>query len=52
MVTRLPDGATIDDVMEKLYFKAQVDQGLRDLDEGMHHTLEQVEYLLSEWLEK
>ena len=52
LLNRLPEEATIDDVMEKLYFKAQVDQGLKDLDEGRHHTLEQVENRLSEWLEK
>ena len=34
MVRAMPDNATVDDVMAELYFKMQVDAGLRELDEG------------------
>ncbi len=34
MIQSLPEDVTIDDVMTELYFKLQVDAGLRKLDEG------------------
>jgi hypothetical protein len=33
LIRALPDAATIEDIMAELYFKAQVDSGLRELDE-------------------
>ncbi len=34
LIRRLPEDVTTADIMEELYFKAQVDKGLRDGAEG------------------
>jgi len=34
MIQALPDEATVDDIMAELYFRLQVDAGLKELDEG------------------
>ncbi|MCK4765947.1 MAG: hypothetical protein KAW12_27355 [Candidatus Aminicenantes bacterium] len=52
MVRSLPDEATIDDIMSELYFKIQVDEGLKELDEGKGIPHEKVEERLSRWLSK
>ncbi len=49
---KLPETVTLDQVMAKLYFKKQVDEGLRHLDAGKAIPHEQVEKRLSKWLEE
>jgi len=34
MIQSLPDEVTVDEIMAELYFKLQVDTGLKELDEG------------------
>ena len=34
LIQRLPDDATTADIIDELYFKQQVDKGLRDVVEG------------------
>lgn len=34
LVRSMPSDVTVDDVIEELYFKLQVDQGLAELDRG------------------
>lgn len=34
LVRNLPDEVTVDDIMRELYFKIQVDKGLKELEEG------------------
>ncbi len=34
MIQSLPDEITVEDITAELYFKMQVDAGLRELDEG------------------
>lgn len=34
MIQSLPDDVTVHDIMAELYFKLQVDAGLKELDEG------------------
>lgn len=44
LITEMPDDVSIDDVIEKLYFKIQVDSGLKELDEGkgiLHNKVEE-----------
>ena len=43
MIQSLPEEATVDDIMEELYFKLQVDEGLRELNEGKGISHEEVE---------
>lgn len=43
LVRSLPETATMDDIMAELYFKMQVDAGLKELDEGKGVVYEDVE---------
>ena len=52
LVRNLPDEVTVDDIMRELYFKIQVDKGLKELDEGEGVPHEEVERRLSRWLSK
>ncbi|MHC1726093.1 MAG: hypothetical protein AB9866_08835 [Syntrophobacteraceae bacterium] len=50
LVKAMPDDATLDDVLERLYFKLQVDQGLAELDRGESISHDEVERRLAKWL--
>ena len=52
MIETLPEEITVDDIMAELYFRQQVDAGLRELDEGKWIPHEEVEKRLSRWLKK
>lgn len=52
IITALPEEATMDDVMEELYFKLQVDQGLKELEEGKGISHERVKKQMDQWLTK
>ena len=52
MIRALPDDATLDDIMAELYFRAKVDAGLKELDEGQGIPHEQVEKRLAKWLDR
>jgi len=49
MLKSLPDDVTIDDILAEIYFKAQVDAGLKELDEGKGIPHEEVEQRMSKW---
>jgi len=50
MIQQLPDDVTVDDIFSELYFKLQVDLGLRDLDEGKGIPHQQVKERMSKWI--
>jgi hypothetical protein len=50
LVKALPDNATLDDVLEEIYFKLQVDQGIAELDRGESIPHEEVERRLAKCL--
>ncbi len=52
VIESLPEEATMEDVMEELYFKLQVDTGLKELDEGKGISHEKVRKQMSPWLSK
>ena len=52
LIRGLPDDITVDDIMEELYFKSQVDEGLAQLDRGEGIPHEDVEKRLSRWLSR
>ncbi len=52
MVRALPDDATIDDILAEIYFKGQVDAGLKELDDGQGLTHEVVEKRMAKWLSR
>ena len=43
MIQSLPEEVSIDDIMAELYFKLQVDAGLKELDEGKGIPHEEIE---------
>lgn len=47
IIQALPEEVSIDDIMAELYFKLQVDAGLKELDEGMGIPHEEVEKRMS-----
>lgn len=49
-IRSLPEEVTLDDIMAELYFKLQVDAGLKDLDEGKGIPHEEIEKRMSKWL--
>lgn len=52
MIQSLPNEATIDDIMAELYFKSQVDAGLKELNEEKGISHEEVEKRMSKWLSR
>lgn len=34
MIKKLPEKVSVDDILAELYFRVQVDKGLKELDEG------------------
>jgi predicted transcriptional regulator len=52
MIESLPEGVTVDEIMAELYFKLQVDAGLKELDEGQAIPHEEVKVRVSKWLTK
>lgn len=52
MIQNLPDEVSVDDIMAELYFRLQVDAGLKELDEGKGIPHAEVEKQMSKWLLK
>lgn len=50
IIQRLPDGVTVDDIFSEIYFKLQVDSGLRELDEGKGIPHQKVKERMSKWI--
>jgi hypothetical protein len=49
LIRRLPDDVTTTDIMEELYFKHQVDKGLRDVAEGRVLSHEALKKRVARW---
>ena len=49
LIERLPDGVNTADIIEELYFKMQVDEGLRDVAAGRTLTHEELKERLVRW---
>lgn len=50
MIRRMPDDATVPDIMAELYVRQKIDVGLKQLDEGQSLSQEEVEQRLNKWL--
>lgn len=50
LIKALPDDITVDDIMEELYFKSQIEEGLAQLDRGEGIPHEDVKKRMSRWL--
>ncbi len=49
MIKKLPENVTVDEIMEELHFKLQVDAGLKELDEGKGIDHSEVERQMDKW---
>ncbi|MCZ7381740.1 MAG: hypothetical protein WCE94_04385 [Candidatus Methanoperedens sp.] len=52
MIEALPEEITVDDIMAELYFRKQVDAGLKELDEGKGIPHKEVEKRMARWLKR
>lgn len=52
LLNRLPDNCTLEDVQYHLYVLQKIERGLKDAEEGRVYTQEEVEKMMSKWLEK
>ena len=52
LVESLPDNVTLDDIMAELYFKLEVDAGLKELDDGKGILHSRVKERIGKWLKK
>jgi predicted transcriptional regulator len=52
LLKRLPDDCTLEDVQYHLYVLQKIERGLKDAEEGHVYTQEEVEKMISKWLEK
>ncbi len=50
MIEEPPEDITVSDVMAELYFRQNVDEGLKELDEGTGISHEEAKKRLSRWL--
>jgi hypothetical protein len=50
MIERLPDDASVEDIMAELYFRQKVDEGIRQLDAGEGIEHEEAKRRLGKWL--
>ncbi len=49
MIKKLPEDVTVDEIIEELHFKLQVDAGLKELDEGKGIDHSEVERQMDKW---
>ncbi len=52
MIQNMPKDTSIEDIMAELYFRYEVDEGLKQLDEGKGIPHEQVEKRMKKWLKR
>ncbi|TVS17819.1 MAG: hypothetical protein EA424_12020 [Planctomycetaceae bacterium] len=50
MIQRMPDDASVADIMAELYIRNKVDEGLRQLDSGQVLEHEEVQQRMQQWL--
>lgn len=50
MIQNLPDEVSLDEIMAELYFRLQVDAGLKELNDGKGIPHEEVQKQMSKWL--
>jgi predicted transcriptional regulator len=50
MIERLPNDASVEDIMAELYFRQKVDEGLRQLDAGEGVEHEEAKQKFGKWL--
>jgi len=49
MIERMPDDASLQDIMYELYVRERIERGLREANEGKTVSHEEVKQSLSKW---
>jgi hypothetical protein len=49
LIERLPDDVDTEDIIEELYFKLQVERGMKDIREGRTVTHSELKERMREW---
>ena len=52
LLKRLPEDCSLEDIQYHLYVLQKIDRGLKDAEEGRVYTQEEVEKMMTKWLEK
>ena len=50
MIEELPEDITVSDIMAELYFRQNIDEGLKELDEGKGISQDEAKKRLNQWL--
>lgn len=50
LIQELPDNATIEDILYKLYVRARIEEGVKELDEGKGISHEDAMERIAKWL--
>ena len=50
MIEKLPEDITVSDIMAELYFRQNIDEGLKELDEGKGISQDEAKKRLNQWL--
>lgn len=51
-INKLPDTATLEDIMAELFFRQKVERGLEDIREGRVVSHDEAKRRLSQWLQQ
>ena len=49
VVSKLPDSASMEEIMEKIAFVAGINEALAESDRGEGYSIEEVEALIKKW---
>jgi hypothetical protein len=49
-IQELPDNVTMEDILYKLYVRAKIEEGIKELDEGKGISHEEAMQRISKWL--
>jgi hypothetical protein len=52
MIKNMPQDVSVEDIMAELYFRYEVDQGIKQLDEGKGIPHKEIEKRMKKWLRK
>ena len=52
LLNRLPEDCSLEDIQYHLYVLQKIERGMKDVAEGRVYTQEEVEKMMSKWLEK
>lgn len=51
IIEQMPEDASLEDIMYRLYFRERIDRGIRERDEGKTEPHEEVRRSVAKWLQ-